>query len=189
MEASVIGTQEVTVPVTFGVLTTVVTFLPLLFFKGRWGNFAGQIPPIVAPVLLFSLIESKLILPAHLKRLRTSRTNVNVFARFQEKIADGLELFIERIYQPSLVFAIRHRYGVIASFIAMGLLMTGYCLGGRLGFVSLPTVDQLEISAYLEMPHDAKFENTSAMVERIVDATEQLKNEFTDTGLSRARSP
>ncbi|MEM7699756.1 MAG: efflux RND transporter permease subunit, partial [Verrucomicrobiota bacterium] len=64
LEASVLGTKEVAVPVTFGVLTTIVAFLPLLYFEGRWGEFARQIPPVVAPVLLFSLIETKLILPS-----------------------------------------------------------------------------------------------------------------------------
>ncbi|MEM7011117.1 MAG: efflux RND transporter permease subunit [Verrucomicrobiota bacterium] len=58
LEASVIGTKEVTTPVTFGVITTVVAFLPLLYFEGHWGTYARQIPPVVAPVLLFSLIES-----------------------------------------------------------------------------------------------------------------------------------
>ena len=52
LEASVKGTEEVTVPVTFGILTTIVAFIPLLYFEGTWGDFARQIPPVVAPVLL-----------------------------------------------------------------------------------------------------------------------------------------
>ena len=94
LEASIVGAQEVAVPVTFGVLTTIVAFMALLFFDGQWGDFAKQIPPVVAPVLLFSLIESKLILPAHLKFLKTGRTKLNFFERFQKRIADGLETFV-----------------------------------------------------------------------------------------------
>ncbi|NIP94446.1 MAG: efflux RND transporter permease subunit, partial [Akkermansiaceae bacterium] len=60
LEASIAGTKAVTVPVTFGILTTIVAFLPLLFFDGMTGDFARQIPFVVAPVLLFSLVESKL---------------------------------------------------------------------------------------------------------------------------------
>ena len=70
LDAAIIGTKAVTVPVTFGVLTTIVAFVPLLFFEGMTGTFAKQIPFVVAPVLLFSLVESKLVLPAHLKHLR-----------------------------------------------------------------------------------------------------------------------
>ena len=73
LEASIQGAHEVAVPVTFGILTTIVAFLPLMYFDGSWGDFAKQIPPVVAPVMLFSLIESKLILPSHLKHLRVGR--------------------------------------------------------------------------------------------------------------------
>ena len=182
LEAAVQGTQEVTVPVTFGVLTTVVAFLPLLFFEGWWGDFAKQIPPVVAPVLIFSLIESKLVLPSHLKHLRMDRTHINAFMRFQKVFADGLEWLVAHIYQPSLEFAVRHRAAVIAVFIAVGLLMAGYCRGGRLGFVALPTVDKPMISAYLDLPNDTTLENTHTYIDRITAATDQLKKEFIDPG-------
>ena len=182
LEASIVGAQEVAVPVTFGVLTTIVAFLPLVFFDGQWGDFAKQIPPVVAPVLLFSLIESKLILPAHLKYLKTGRTKLNPFERFQKRIADSLETFVAKVYQPSLNFAVKYRYSVTAGFVAMALIMLGYCQGGRLGFVSMPTVDRLEIGAYLDMPHDTTIEKTSVYLDRIVAATDQLKRDFVDPG-------
>ncbi len=182
LEASIVGAQEVAVPVTFGVLTTIVAFLPLVFFDGQWGDFAKQIPPVVAPVLLFSLIESKLILPAHLKYLKTGRTKLNPFERFQKRIADSLETFVAKVYQPSLNFAVKYRYSVTAGFVAMALIMLGYCQSGRLGFVSMPTVDRLEIGAYLDMPHDTTIEKTSVYLDQIVAATDQLKRDFTDPG-------
>ncbi|MEC8906377.1 MAG: efflux RND transporter permease subunit, partial [Verrucomicrobiota bacterium] len=87
LEASVLGTKEVALPVTFGILTTIAAFVPLLYFEGRWGDFAGQIPPIVAPVLLFSLVESKLILPSHLKHITPRGNDLNAVGRFQKRIA------------------------------------------------------------------------------------------------------
>ena len=182
LEASVIGAQEVTVPVTFGAITTIVAFLPLLYFDGRWGDFAKQIPPVVAPVLIFSLIESKLVLPAHLKHLKTGRTTLNAFGRFQKNIANGLERFIERAYQPSLRFAAHHRFLVLACFIAMGLFMAGYCKSGRIGFQSFPTVDTLRISARLKLPNDASIETTGKYIDRIEAAAEQLREEWIDPG-------
>lgn len=182
LEASIRGAQEVTVPVTFGVLTSVVAFLPLLYFDGYWGDFAKQIPPVVAPVLLFSLIESKLVLPSHLKHLKMDPPHINAFARFQRRFANGLEWLVAHVYQPTLELAVRHRTFVIAVFIAMGLVMAGYCRGGRLGFVALPTVDRLRISAYLDLPNDTTIENTHAYIDRITAATDQLKREFVDGG-------
>ncbi|MBT6769416.1 MAG: efflux RND transporter permease subunit, partial [Opitutales bacterium] len=180
-EASILGTKEVAVPVTFGVITTAVAFLPLLYFDGVWGDFAKQIPPIVAPVLLFSLLESKLILPAHLKHVRINR-KPNAFVRFQSSIASALERFIEKIYQPSLRFAIANRLSVLAVFLTMGLLMAGYCVGGRIGFQSFPAVDTLRLTATLALPGDVPVEVTDRYIRRIVGAVDQLKEEFVDPG-------
>ena len=69
LRAAVEGAQEVAVPVTFGVLTTVAAFVPMFFIPGVIGKIFGVIPAVVIPVLLFSLVESKTILPAHLKHL------------------------------------------------------------------------------------------------------------------------
>ena len=185
LEASILGTREVAVPVTFGVLTTVVAFLPLLFFEGRWGDFAGQIPKVVAPVLLFSLIESKLILPAHLKHVRLRGESLGFFGRFQKAIARSLERFVNRMYQPSLKFAVRHRVAVLAVFIAMGLAMGGYVKGGRMGFSSFPSVESLKVTASLNLPNDLPIERTGEIIDRITAATEKLKGEFVDPGTGR----
>ena len=65
------GTQEVTVPVMFGVLTTVAAFTPLLFSVGRIGQIFSVIAGTVICCLVFSLIECKMVLPAHLGHRRT----------------------------------------------------------------------------------------------------------------------
>jgi multidrug efflux pump subunit AcrB len=180
-EAAVQGTQQVAVPVTFGVLTTVVAFIPLLYFDGTWGDYAKQIPPVVAPVLLFSLVESKLILPAHLKHL-TLKQGTGLFSRFQDKVAAGLERFVERIYQPSLRWAVSHRVTVLAGFVTMALVMAGYCLGGRMSFNAYPSVDTTQVLAYIDLPGDSGFPTTKAYIDRFTKAVDQLKTEIVDPG-------
>ena len=181
LEAAVKGTEEVTTPVTFGALTTIVAFMPLMFFDGRWGDFAKQIPPVVAPVLLFSLVESKLILPAHLKHLRIKK-NPGGYSRFQAKIADSLESFVRKFYSPVLKVAVHHRTSVAALFIAMALGMAVYCMGGHMEFVSFPSVDRQRISAILDLPNDTPLETTEKYIKRLDDAVQQLKVEFVDPG-------
>lgn len=181
MEAAVAGTHEVATPVTFGALTTMVAFVPLLFFDGMWGDFAKQIPPVVAPVLLFSLIESKLILPSHLKHLKL-KNDSNVVSRFQGAIAGGLERFIERVYQPTLRQAVRHRSIVLSLFLAAALAMAGYCVGGRMGFVSFPSVDRQRITTMLDLPDATPLETTVKYIDRIHAALEQVREEFVDPG-------
>ena len=87
LTASIRGTNEVAVPVIFGVITTMVSFYPLMMVSGFIGNFFSNIPMVVIPVLFFSLVESKLILPAHLKHcthLTDKEEKLNIFSRFQK---------------------------------------------------------------------------------------------------------
>ncbi|PQO38050.1 efflux RND transporter permease subunit [Blastopirellula marina] len=181
LEAAVEGTHEVAIPVTFGALTTMVAFIPLMFFEGSWGDFASQVPPVVAPVLIFSLIESKFILPAHLKHLRPVPHD-NPITRVQTSIANGLEYFIERVYQPCLEFSVRHRASVLALFVAVMLLMAGYCMSGRMEFIAYPSVEKQRISVSLDMPDDTSLETTGRYMDRIEAALLQVQKEYIDPG-------
>lgn len=181
LEAAIEGTHEVATPVTFGALTTIVAFMPLLFFDGTWGDFASQVPPVVAAVLVFSLIESKLILPSHLKHIRATPPQ-NTFTRFQTAIANGLEGVIDRFYRPSLDFAVRHRGSVMAAFVASGLLMAGYCLSGRMEFIAFPSIDSGRISAELDLPNDTPLKVTEDYMNKIEAALLQVQQEYVDPG-------
>ncbi|MEM6469379.1 MAG: efflux RND transporter permease subunit [Planctomycetota bacterium] len=180
-QAAIEGTKEVATPVTFGALTTMVSFIPMMFFDGNWGDYARQVPPIVAMVLLFSLIESKLILPAHLKHLKKLQPKGYV-TRFQAGVASTLERFTSAVYLPILRKAVSARGAVITGFIAMAMLMAGYCVGGRMNFVPYPTVDTTRISAMLSLPSDTPIDVTERYVERISDALVQLQREAVDPG-------
>lgn len=181
LEASIQGTERIAIPVTYGCLTTVVAFVPMFFFEGKWGDFASQIPPVAIAVLLFSLIESKLCLPAHLKHL-TPINERSLIARFQRWIAGSLEAFVKRVFRPSLVFALRYRATVLALFLTCALLMTAYCVSGRMKFVSFPAVDTMRITATIDLPNNTTLETTQRYVNRITTALEQVKKEFTDPG-------
>ena len=69
MRAAIEGVKEVAGPVIFAILTTCIAFAPLLFVPGTFGKFFMQIPIVVIVVLLISLVESMLVLPAHLGHL------------------------------------------------------------------------------------------------------------------------
>ena len=70
-EAAIEGTLEVSVPVIFGVLTTIAAFLPILLLDGQMGSFFNAIGGVVVFCLIASLIESQLILPGHIAHRKT----------------------------------------------------------------------------------------------------------------------
>ena len=188
IDAAIFGTKEVAVAVTFGVLTTVVAFLPVAFIDGVRGAIFAQIPAVVIPVLLFSLIESKFILPAHLKfmRLRQGKQKQGAFSRFQQTFADGFERLILKRYQPFLIQALRYRYSVLISFICLFMLLVVFVSSGWMRFTFFPRVPSEVARVTLTMPSGTPFDITDAHVKRMVDAAMQLQEKYrnSDTGES-----
>lgn len=170
LDASIKGTQEVAVPVIFGVLTTMVAFYPLTVMSGFRGNFFKQIPVVIIPVLLFSLIESKFILPAHLKHctsLGKGTTKKNWFVNFQRFFADGLEALILKYYQPTLEWCLNYRYAAASAFVALLMVFVGLLLGGRIDFMPFPQLPNDRVNVNLTMPVGTTYQTTQKYVDRI----------------------
>ncbi len=125
-------------PVTFGVLTTMAAFSPMLFVDGMMGKVMGVFPLIILPTLFCSLVESNLILPCHLRHYRERPRRRHLAARcwngFFDLFAKGLDLVIRRVYRPVVGVALEWRYATVALALA-ALLVTGGMVGGR--FVKL----------------------------------------------------
>ena len=176
--AAIEGTQEVAVPVIFGVLTTVAAFMPLLFVSGVRGKLWAQIPAIIIPVLLFSLIESKLILPAHMKHVRVDDGRRNAWQRFQRAIADGLERAVRRWYRPLLDAALRHRYLTVALFVSVSLVVMSVVVSGRYKFVFFPRVQSEVARVTLEMPPGTPLAVTERHLRHITAAARRLRDKY-----------
>ena len=175
--ASVAGTQKVAIPVTFAVLTTIVAFLPVLTIPGFLGKFFFPIPVVVIATLIWSLIESKLILPYHLTLCHVGggqREKVGWLRRQQRKVADGLERFVEKAYRPLLQFAVRFRYSTVALFTGLLAVMITMLASGHLPFVFFPKVPSDYIVARLTMPEGTPVELTEAAIVKMSQGLEDL---------------
>ncbi len=180
LTASILGTKQVAVPVTFGILTTIAAFSPLAFVEGRMGDFIGAIPAVVIPCLLFSLIESKLVLPAHLKtiRVRENGASLTGFSGFQQRFADGFERFIRDYFRPLLRHALEYRYSVLAAFIGVLLLTLALVVSGWAKFVFFPRIEADTATVTLSMPVGTPFEVTDRHIQRITDTAFELKRKY-----------
>jgi len=179
--AVVRGAQEVSVPVTFGLLTTLVAFMPLMFLGGYRGPIFAQIPLVVIPVLLFSWVESKLILPAHMVHVRINHNREpSRFQRLQTAVADGLENFILKYYRPVLNWMVNRRYLTIALFIGITLVVMSFIVSGRFGFTFFPRVQSETARATLQMQTGTTEEQTAKQTYRMAEIAEQLKLKYTD---------
>ncbi len=176
------GTQEVSTVVIFGVLTTVVAFTPMLGLSGVSGKIWPNIPLVVIPTLLFSLLQSKLVLPAHLALLSPSDRGkkVNILMRSQRKVADGLERFVERIYQPTLRIALRGRYVTATLFLALLVFSVALVGTGWIQFKFFPDVEGDILSAKVELAQGVPFEETEKVVRRLEAAALELDERYRD---------
>ena len=181
----------------FGVLTTIVAFVPLLLVEGRRGQIFSQIPLVVIPCLIFSLVESKLILPAHLSHLSTGkppRERLSLLARIQRRFADGLEWGIDRIYRPVLASASIHRYVTLCIFVAAAITICSYSYSGRLKMIFFPPIDADYATARLVMPEGTAYEVTEEKLQKMIDEALKLQADYTgkylnpDTGKKEDRS-
>ena len=142
---------------------------------------------IVIPVLLFSLVESKLILPAHLRHLRV-RSEEGLLVRLQQRVADGLETAIVRIYQPVLAAALRQRYFTLSLFVAAAVIVWALVSAGHVNFIFFPRVQSETARATLIMPPGTPFETTERHIARITDAARALREELVEPDV-RPASP
>ncbi len=140
--AAVKGVKEVAMPVTFSVVTNIVTFLPLYFVPGMMGKFFRVIPVVVASVFFISLVEALFVLPAHLGHQRESKNFIiNFIARYQKRFSYGFTHFVENVYGPFLRFFLRFRYVSITCGIIILMLTMAFLKSGRMGITMFPRLE------------------------------------------------
>ena len=184
---AVTGAQEIAKPVVFAVLTTVAAFLPLLFVPGFIGKAFQGIPLIVIPCLLFSLVESLAILPAHLAHV-PKRRSLGRWGRLQHGFSAGLRRFVGTGYQPVLGIALRWRYLTVALALATLIVTGGMVLGGWTGFRFLGALDTGYMTATVTMPQGVPVAATVSALQRLEDGAARLRARLAqDTGLDYFR--
>ncbi len=181
VQAAIDGTWEVSVPVIFGVLTTMAAFLPLLLASGRMGGFFSVIGYVVVIALVLSIIESQLILPSHLAHRNHSEATTGFSKRWntlQSKLAGWLEGVAHNHYQPLLSKAVNNRY--ITASIGLGVLILALALiaSGRVVFTFFPAIEGDRVYATLEMPEGVAVEVTARGAAQLEAAARALQSEL-----------
>ena len=175
--AAVRGVKRISVPVVFAVLTTIAAFSPLLFAPGPLGKMLGSIPIIVISVLIFSLIESLLILPHHLSHLPEPHTRQKTglsgwLMRVQESVDRRHQAFVRGPLERGLRFATKEPGIVIAGAVGVLILSGALVPAGLIRVQFFPEVEGDNVVADLEMPEGTSIERTRQMAEQLRLAAE-----------------
>lgn len=185
LDAVVRGSQEVAIPVIFGVLTTVAAFFPMLGLPGATGKIMRIFPLVVIPTLLFSLVESQLVLPSHLRHVlvngRESTHRVSrIWKRVQGTFSGLLDTFIRKVYRPSLELALGFRYVTVAVAVSGLMLVVSLVVGGWVKLTWFPQAEADNVVALLTMPQGTSKRVTEIAVARLEESAVLLSKELLD---------
>ena len=154
-DAVVRGAQRVAVPATFGVLTTIAAFAPMTLITGAPERIAASVGWVVILTLVFSLVESKLILPAHLSHVRARKRGTGWLARAQDACSSGLTRFVQIHYRPFLETCVAHRWTTLSVFVGLLAISIGFAFGGQLRYVFFPPMANDFVFANIELSEGA----------------------------------
>jgi len=195
-EAAIEGTMEVSVPVIFGVMTTIAAFLPILLLGGQMGAFFNAIGAVVVFCLLASVVESQLILPGHIAHRRTKgylfegSRFVTAWQKFQGKIANSMEYFAEHVYERALKKVLKYRYAAWSTATGVIIITFALLMSGRVIFQFMPSVEGDVVYGTVVMPVGVPGDITESAVEileeKALELSAELQVEFAELQASGA---
>ncbi|OAJ93341.1 efflux RND transporter permease subunit [Vibrio bivalvicida] len=154
-EAAWHGVHSVSVATVFGVLTTIAAFSPMLWINNDFAKILAGFSAVVIFALIFSLIESKFILPSHLAQLSTHKQGKGIIAKIQSTAQGGLTWFNQRVYKPALEAVLEYKLASLMGFIAMIVLAYGMWSTGTIRSAIFPEIPGRYITAKVALEDGA----------------------------------
>ena len=173
---SIAGTNMVSKPVIFAVITTIMVFMPWMFLSGSTSDFTAQISLVVMAALIFSLVEAFLILPSHLRHLKPlpPRDQLNPFARFQTMMADSLITFARHVFRPFVAAIVKFRYVTVSVFLGC-MYLSIVAIQANLAKVEMfPDFGGDMLVAQISFPEGTSFERLQQVQTQLEDAVTEL---------------
>lgn len=177
LDAAVNGATMVMKPVIFAVLTTMIFFAPWMYLSGGTSEFTRAISLVVILALLFSLIESLLILPAHLAHLEPVNPQSRIM-KFQARISDSLTWVAQNFYKPLITKALQRRYLTASLFVAMMILTVGLVANGWVKSAFFPESESDQIAITVQLPEGTPYTRTLEVLAQLQHAEEELQEEI-----------
>ena len=184
LAAAISGARAVVGPLTIGVATTVIAFLPLLYVTTGYYQVVAVFPWVALFVLAVSLVEAFFILPAHLSHDRS--WSAPPLSTIQERVRDRLDDVRDRIVVPAVSWAVRHVWLTLVLAVAVVLVSLFLIRSETVRIVvfdrdlNAPT----SIQADLRLPAGTPFEVTLANAERFAGAARALNDELGEPAIT-----
>ncbi|MCB1955577.1 MAG: efflux RND transporter permease subunit [Rhodocyclaceae bacterium] len=173
------GARRMLAPVIAASLTTVAAFVPLMMVGGVIGNILGDIPFVMIMVILASLLESFLILPAHLKGALKSAA-AHHGSRLRQRLEQGFDRFRDHHFHRVATLALAWRGTTVAITLGLMILAVGLLAGGRIGFVFFPSPEGQIVYANATFVAGTPRAHTEAYLRELERALVETERELGD---------
>ena len=174
------GATQMAKPVFFAVTTSMVVFIPLTMMPGNFARFMSAIAVVPIIALFFSLLESLLILPAHLSHMKPERplTWLAPLDALRHRAAFGLKYFLVMKYRLFLRKCLRMRSLTLGCFAAVLILCAGIVMGGIVRVSLSPNVAFDTIRTTVELPIASSSEEIQSTLEEMRIASQKTLAEM-----------
>lgn len=178
LDASIRGAKTMFAPVTIGVITTLLGLLPLAFITESGYQIVRVIPYVAALVMLVSLIEVFLILPAHLAHPRT--WGAPPLSTIQKAVSTKLEKLRDEIVVPAAAWSVRNIWLPIVMafviFVVSMLLLKNDVVRVVVLDRDLNAPNNVQVDIY--MPQGTPFDHTHSVAEIYAQGAELINDKF-----------
>lgn len=183
IQATVRGVERVAKATIFGAFTTIGAFFPLTLMTSEIGKIMVSFSVIVISSLLFSLLESKFILPCHLAKVSFEIKSPKTFlgktwAALQKKAMAFLQFLNTKVYQPLLKKALKHTYSSLLIVITIVLIGIGLIEKGIVRTVFFPDIPGQVITVSMKMDNSMPVNLTIDNLAKIEREANKLNREF-----------
>lgn len=178
VDSAILATQLVMKPLIASVLTTMIAFSPLMFISGETQQFTRSISIVVMSTLFFSLVETLIILPAHLSHVRLPKRSDSFGGRLmalQQRSAHSVVWFGENVFGPLVRLSVRWRYVTLAVFVSALVLAVTVMSTGRVKTGFMPEVEGDFMIVSIELPATTPFPRLEQVAGQLNQARLQLE--------------
>lgn len=165
LQAAIRGVQRVARGVFSSFTTSAILFGSLLFMKGTMGQIMGVLPVVLLSVLTISLLEAFLVLPHHLKHSLSAQHKQHK-PRWRTRFENAFEKLRAQVGKLADA-AIRLRYLVVGSALALLVLSISLLVSGVVKFQGFPTIEGNLLVAEVLMPQGTPVHRTEAVVAQL----------------------
>ena len=179
IDAAIEATRDVSKPVIFSIITTIIAFVPLLFMPGETGKFWWPLPAVVIIILAVSLFEALFILPSHLANISDKKSKgwVKKLEGWQASFARKFQRFVHNYYRPFLDYCLKFRYITLTTAIALLFLVGAFAYSDHMGMIMMPEVAADEIEVGVRLPVGTTPLQAARVADEITTSTREMFEE------------